>query len=109
MRAKNASVKVVAVHPGTVRTEVTRHMHWLMQFLNNLFSPFLLLVQKTPEQGAYCSIYCATDTKTIPYSEGGAFYFHCRPVPVSDTGNNMEAARLLWHESAKLTGIESAR
>lgn len=101
-----ASVKCFAVHPGCVRTEVTRHMHPAMQFLNYLFSPLLTTLQKTPAQGAYCSVYaaCSPELDAVP---GGDMYFQCRPVAVSDTASNMEAARMLWAISEKLTGVKT--
>lgn len=107
MRVRGGRVKVFCVHPGLVRTEVTRHMHWFIQLLNNIFSPILSTLQKTPEQGAYCSIYCATDAQLVAKPDNTArYYFHCNAVQESLAAQNMEAARLLWTMSAQLVGIK---
>jgi hypothetical protein len=53
-------VTCFSVHPGCVRTEVTRHMNAFMQIGNALFAPVLSAMQKTPEQGAYSSVHVAT-------------------------------------------------
>lgn len=109
MRVRGGRVKVFSVHPGLVRTEVTRHMHWLVQALNALFAPLLSALQKTPEQGAYCSVYCASDPELVAKPDaavGGKYFFHCQVAPESDAAQNMEAARLLWDVSAQLVGIK---
>jgi hypothetical protein len=60
LEASKSSVTCFAVHPGCVRTEVTRHMNAFMQIGNALFSPVLATLQKTPKQGAYSSVHVAT-------------------------------------------------
>jgi hypothetical protein len=48
------------VHPGCVRTEVVRNMNVIMRTGNAICAPILMSLQKTPEQGAYNSVYVAT-------------------------------------------------
>lgn len=48
-----------SVHPGCVRTEVTRNMSWLMRLGNALFAPLLATLQKTSLQGANTIIHVA--------------------------------------------------
>ena len=127
-------VSVFGVHPGVVRTEVTRNMSWLMQLGNHLAAPIMSTMQKTPAQGAYCSVYCATDpdlvapaprcsgegegegegegrgqgsgtTSSEQLDLGGELFFHCKPIPLSAAARNVEAARRLWTLSAELTGF----
>lgn len=47
-------VMAYSVDPGTVNTEITRH---LMRPLANLVKAFSFLI-KTPAEGAYTTIYC---------------------------------------------------
>lgn len=100
---KNSKVTVNAVHPGLVRTEVTRHMSTFMQTGNALAAPFMWTVQKTPKQGASCSVHVATS----PLLEGksGGYYFNSRNSPVGKAALDDEAARELWKISEKLTGL----
>lgn len=54
-------VTVNALHPGMVNTELARYMSeagYPMWVLYPLY-PLLMLVSKTPEQGAQTSIYAA--------------------------------------------------
>jgi len=100
---KNSKVTVNAVHPGLVRTEVTRHMSWFMQTGNTIAAPFMWTLQKTPKQGASCSIHVATSPKLE--GKGGGYYFNSRKSPYGKAALDDEAARELWRISEKLTGL----
>ena len=101
---QGSPVKCFAVHPGCVRTTVTRHMSSTMQLLNSLFAPIVSSLQKTPEQGSYTSVYVAT-APDLDAVEGGGLYFHCQPIEASPAASDPIAARSLWTLSEKLTGI----
>lgn len=104
LREQGSPIKCFAVHPGCVRTTVTRHMSPTMQFLNTLFAPIVSSLQKTPEQGSYTSVYAAT-SPDLDAAEGGGLYFHCQPIHASRAASDPIAARSLWTLSEKLTGI----
>jgi len=104
LKDTGSPIKCFAVHPGCVRTTVTRHMSPVMQFLNTLFAPIVSSLQKTPEQGSYTSIYAATASE-LDEAEGGGLYFHCRPILPSRGASDLTAAQSLWTLSEKLTGI----
>ena len=91
------------MHPGCVRTEVTRNMNLLMRILNGFAAPFLMLLQKTPHEGAYCSIHVAT----APELEGigGKYFFHCKASLPAPCAQDPEAVDKLWRLSEKLTGL----
>ena len=93
-----------AVHPGIVTTEVTRNMSSVIRVLESAFSVFLELLRKTPEEGAYSSIYAATSTATS-VTKGGLYIVHCEGVPASTAANDKDAAEKLWKLSEKLTGL----
>lgn len=105
MDEKGSKVLSVAVHPGCVRTSVTRNMNWFMQLGNKICSPILALLQKNPEEGAYTSLYLATAPRESLV--GGGYYFHSRLGKVSPAGLDKEDAKKLWEVSEKLTGYKS--
>jgi retinol dehydrogenase 12 len=53
-------LQVFSVHPGIVRTDVTRNFPWYLQVLNDVFAYFVAACQKSPAEGAYTSVHCAT-------------------------------------------------
>ena len=107
LHRRGSRVKCFAVHPGCVRTEVTRHMNYFMQLGNSLCAPVLATIQKTPEQGAYSSVYAAISPE-LTSARGGDLYFHCRPIPVSAAAMDCDAAARLWTLSEQLTGFSSS-
>jgi retinol dehydrogenase-12 len=105
LKAEGSRVTCNVVHPGCVRTEVTRNMGVVMRAANALVAPFLLMLQKTPHEGAYCTIHVAT----APELEGigGRFFFHCQEITPAPCALDAAAAEKLWRLSEKLTGIAS--
>lgn len=75
-----------------------------MQTLNNLFVPVLSFYQKSPLQGAYCSIFVATD----PSLEGigGEYFIDSKAYPLNKAATDERAAGKLWEISEKLTGLK---
>lgn len=87
-----------------------------MRIGNQFFAPLMLLLQKTPLQGAYCSIYAAISDELIDksapsnssgfkYTKCGELLFHCRPFKTNSAANDSESARKLWEISEKITGL----
>jgi NAD(P)-dependent dehydrogenase (short-subunit alcohol dehydrogenase family) len=105
LQTRKSSVTCYAVHPGLVRTEVTRHMPMWMQVGNMLAYPIMICLQKTPAQGAYCSIYAATDPD-VPQMNGG-FFANSRMVAPSAAAEDTDVAKKLWEVSEKLTGLSN--
>lgn len=103
MRAKGSTVTCNAIHPGCVNTEVTRNMGSFMRFLDLLVSPLLLLLRKTPAEGAYTSIYAATSSELE--GVGGKYFYHCKSIPPGKCALNQEDAEKLWQLSERLTGL----
>eukprot|EP00606_Chrysophyceae_sp_TOSAG23-5_P000916 GSChrysophyteH2.ASY1.ANO1.641.1 assembled CDS len=89
-------IMVVAnsVHPGCVRTEVTRGMSPLVRFGNDMAAPFMRWLQKTPREGCFSSVHAATSLE----ARGGGYYFHCERV-AQGTGVNDTDAKRLWEVS----------
>ena len=103
MNSKGSSVTCNAVHPGCVNTEVTRNLGPVMQFLATLVSPLLLLLRKTPAEGAYTSIFVATSSQIE--GVGGKYFYHCRAVRCGGCAGSVSDAERLWKLSEKLTGL----
>lgn len=107
LTARHSTVTCFAVHPGCVRTDVTRHMNAFMQIGNALCSPILASLQKTPPEGAYTSVHVATcpELAAHPNKYAGKLFFHCELFPVSEAAKDDAAALRLWHLSEELTGL----
>lgn len=96
-------VTCYAVHPGCVRTEVTRGMHWVMRLGNQLAAPLLMLLQKTPEEGAFCSVFAASDPDLPDRAEArGGYLFHCQLEATGAAAKDGETAKKLWEISEQL-------
>ena len=108
MNKDGKRVKCFAVHPGCVRTEVTRNMSDFMQWGNAIAAPIMMLLQKSPPQGSYTSLFVATDP-TLEHDESkwGKLYFHGEVFGNSKAADDTEAAKKLWEISEKLTGLSS--
>jgi NAD(P)-dependent dehydrogenase (short-subunit alcohol dehydrogenase family) len=61
-RLKGTGVTVNALHPGTVDTELSRHVDKISIFFNKyLMKPLLFLFYKTPNAGCQTTLYAALD------------------------------------------------
>jgi NAD(P)-dependent dehydrogenase (short-subunit alcohol dehydrogenase family) len=95
-RMDKAGIPVVvnAVHPGCVMTDVSRNMHWLMRYGEQMAYPILSLIRKTPAEGAYCSIYAASATEIDTESIKGEYLFHCMPASKGPAVTKADAEKL---------------
>ncbi|XP_041069726.1 retinol dehydrogenase 12 [Carcharodon carcharias] len=97
-RLRGTKVTVNSVHPGSVKSELTRH-----SFIMALTWRILTFLIKTPKQGAQTSIYCAVAEELQEIS--GKHFSDCSPAFVAPQGRNDETARKLWDVSCKLLEI----
>ncbi|XP_078089458.1 retinol dehydrogenase 12 isoform X2 [Mustelus asterias] len=95
---KDTKVTVNSVHPGAVKSELTRHSS-----IMSLAWRVLTFLIKTPEQGAQTSIYCAVAEELREIS--GKHFSDCSPAFVAPQGRNDATARKLWDISCKLLEI----
>jgi NAD(P)-dependent dehydrogenase (short-subunit alcohol dehydrogenase family) len=96
-------VAVHMVHPGLVRTDVVRNMPWYLKYPNMIFSMVLITLQKSPEAGAYTSVYCALDESLN--GKSGEYFCNSQACPTNEHANNVEKAKLLWEKSCELVGL----
>jgi len=91
---------VNALHPGTVRTEITRH-----SILSSaLFYPLAWYFWKTREQGAQTTVHCTVSEEMEGVS--GKYLRDCHIVEESKEAQDDDAAKRLWEMSMKLVGLE---
>lgn len=111
LSAAGAQTMAVAAHPGTVRTDLTRHLSALSNAaIGPRFSSLNSWFVQGVAMGALPILRAATD----PAAVGGTYYgpdafgqLTGYPVVVTSTtrSHNRQAQRRLWVESEQLTGI----
>jgi NAD(P)-dependent dehydrogenase (short-subunit alcohol dehydrogenase family) len=96
-----------AVHPGLVRTDVVRYMPWYLKVPNTVFAALLQTLQKTPSQGAWCTMQVllqalhetsSMDTAdTIRDQRDDYYWVNRRPQALLPQLSTVrEQARLVW-------------
>ncbi len=111
LAAARAQTIALAAHPGTARTDLTRHLSGLSQ---RAMSPRLGLLNswwvQDGSMGALPTLRAATDPDAIGgtyYGPDGPLQLTGYPVVVTSSvrSHNREAQRRLWAESEQLTGV----
>jgi NAD(P)-dependent dehydrogenase (short-subunit alcohol dehydrogenase family) len=104
LAAAGAATAALAAHPGTSRTELTRHLPAWMR------AGALLVPSQGSAMGALPTLRAATD----PGARGGEYYGPAgfgeftgpaRRVESSARSHDAGTARRLWEESERLTGV----
>lgn len=90
------------MHPGIVWTELGRYstIHPLLKYLAY---PLLLLILKTPWQGAQTTVYCTTEQQLEGVS--GKYFGDCKEEPCAPQAKDDGVAKKLWEVSERLTGL----
>ena len=112
---RDAGVRAFSVHPGTVRTQLTRS---LSEAENTGLAKAIAasprpVEYKTPRQGAATQVWAATSPRLA--GMGGVYCEDCDIAELADAGANGVAARAvdperaarLWALSAELTGADA--
>jgi NAD(P)-dependent dehydrogenase (short-subunit alcohol dehydrogenase family) len=111
LEAARAQTIALAAHPGTARTELTRHMSGIAQSaMSPRFAMLNSWLVQDGSMGALPILRAATDPEAIGgtyYGPDGPFQFTGYPVVVTSSvrSHNREVQRRLWAESEQLTGI----
>ena len=90
------------LHPGLVRTNVTRNMPWYLYYPNLVFSLFMMMLQKSPQCGAYTTVYCAV---TDEESNDSCYFVNSKKQPLETLALNDEEGRKLWKVSCQLMSL----
>jgi len=84
---------VYSLHPGTVQSELTRHLPALaLRFVTLVRHLFM----KTTLQGAQTSLYCAAAKEDLP---SGAFFWDCQQGSPSLQAQDRTEAKRLWENT----------
>lgn len=102
MAPRYPGITIAAVHPGLVRTNVVRNLPAWMKVANASFSWIVASLQKTPEQGAWNTLHCATCQDPVT----GAYWVNRRVQSVRPCAESTEDAAALWKLSAEMVGLE---
>jgi NAD(P)-dependent dehydrogenase (short-subunit alcohol dehydrogenase family) len=111
LSAADAQTMALAAHPGTARTELTRHMSALSNAaVRTPLGPLTSWWVQDADMGALPILRAATDPAAVGgtyYGPGGPFQLTGYPVVVRSSSRslNNEAQRRLWAESEQLTQI----
>jgi len=109
--AARAHTIALAAHPGTARTDLTRHMSGIAQgAMSSRFGMLNSWFVQDGSMGALPTVRAATDPEAIGgtyYGPDGRFQLTGYPVVVTSSvrSHNREVQRRLWVESEQLTGI----
>ena len=97
-RPAGTGVTANCLHPGAVATGIFRALPKPLEAL-------IKLLTMSPEKGAQTSIYLASSPAVE--SVTGKYFVRCAEVRPSAEAQDDEAARRLWAESARLTGLQA--
>jgi len=102
LRKREPTITSVAIHPGLVRTNVTKNMSSILQFLNSCFAFILITLQKTPEAGAYTSVFCAATHDDDHVLQKGLYFINSKPAYLLPFAMNDDDSECLWNISEEL-------
>ena len=104
----NSNLQVYAVHPGIVRTDVVRNMGWFFRYGNLIFAKCVAAFQKTPQEGAYSTVYCAVHdeysrkkntnlTNDVWKIPSGSYVVNCKDYPTLPCADSLEVRTFVKH------------
>ena len=100
-RLEGAGVTANSLHPGAVKTELSRNVGRI----EAIAVQFMFLFCKTPTEGAQTNIYLAVSEEVEDMS--GLYFADCKVKEPSRGAQDDEAAKKLWEISAQLVGLET--
>ncbi|XP_038137107.1 retinol dehydrogenase 13 isoform X1 [Cyprinodon tularosa] len=102
-RLKGSGVSAFCLHPGVIRTELSRHVEGWFPLLGALLRIPAWLLMKTPKEGSQTTVFCAVTPGLEELS--GKYFCDCAEKEVAPEGRDDEAAQRLWEESARLVRL----
>ncbi|XP_066506888.1 dehydrogenase/reductase SDR family member 13-like [Hoplias malabaricus] len=99
-RLKGTNVSCYSVHPGIVKTELSRHVSlWQKIFIE----PVAWLLFLDPTTGAQTTLHCALQEGIEPLS--GRYFSCCAVQDVNSRAKDDAVAKKLWEVSERLCGL----
>lgn len=102
-RLQGTGVTVYSLHPGVIRTELGRHFFPTLALWKRIIAMPLIMLIKSPWEGAQTTIYCAVDESLANVS--GLYYSDCAPKTAAPQAQDDAAAKKLWDLSASMVGL----
>lgn len=102
-RLEGTGVTVNCLHPGYVKTELSRYMPAYKSVSGYLLHPIFSLITKDSRQGAQTTSYCALSKDLEKVT--GKYFSDCQEKEISEAGKDEKAAHRLWLISEKWTRI----
>lgn len=100
-RLKGTGVTANSLHPGAIKTELSRHLGPL----ETIGMRAMFVFFKTPTEGAQTNIYLAVSEEVEGVS--GLYFADCKVKKTSKAAQDDEAAKKLWDISAKFVGLDT--
>lgn len=104
MQEEGAPVLAYSLHPGSIITNLQRHLG-IIDSITKLLAPVARLFTKSASQGAGVSLVAAT----APDLPSGSYLVDCHVAQPTKAGQDMEMAKALWEKTEALVskGIEA--
>ncbi|XP_041772169.1 retinol dehydrogenase 12-like [Anopheles merus] len=101
-RLRGTGVNTYALHPGTINTELTRHLN---PCFRTMAKPIFWVFFKSPKSGAQTTLYCAMEPTIASHT--GLYYSDCKLKEPEPHAQDDAMAEWLWNLSERLTGLSS--
>jgi len=98
-RLKGSGITVNCLHPGGVKTNITRDYKGIIKFFTKIIFSFA----KSPEEGAETSIYLASSPDVENIS--GKYFFEKKQARSKEITYNESIAERLWNVCTDLTNL----
>lgn len=100
LAAEGSHVTANVVDPGVVHTDLYQHVFWGTRLVMKLFSWLLF---KTPDEGAWTSIYAAVTPELE--GVGGRYLYNEKETKSLHVTYNQKLQQQLWSKSCDMTGV----
>ncbi|EHH25613.1 Dehydrogenase/reductase SDR family member on chromosome X, partial [Macaca mulatta] len=100
LAAEGSHVTANVVDPGVVHTDLYQHVFWGTRLVMKLFSWLLF---KTPDEGAWTSIYAAVTPELE--GVGGRYLYNEKEAKSLHVTYNQKLQQQLWSKSCDMTGV----
>ncbi|XP_052064912.1 retinol dehydrogenase 14-like [Mytilus californianus] len=103
-RLRGSGVTTYSLHPGVVRTNISKYVRQQRVFSRPLIDLYLVLpLFKDSEQGTSTIIYCAVDESLT--KESGNYYRECSETIPGKQALDDGVSKKLWELSEKMVGL----
>jgi retinol dehydrogenase-12 len=104
-RLAGTGVVAVSLHPGVIRTELTRHIP-MADVLMTVLAPIVNVFTKSAWEGAQTQLYALLAPQAEIAPHAGQYFADCKPAASGNPlASNDVLAEELWQASAKLVDV----